>query len=66
MPKSRSRPKEKLISTRVTPTIKSIVFNEAEREGLTISEWLRNLIVVELRRRNLLPRVPQVPRIKEG
>ncbi|MFQ6076532.1 MAG: hypothetical protein ACE5OY_03275 [Candidatus Bathyarchaeia archaeon] len=65
MPKSRSGLKEELVSTRVTPEIKSTILSQAQREGLTISEWLRNLVISELKARNLLPRAPQMPRIKE-
>ena len=63
MPKSQSGLKENLVSTRVTPAIRNVILAVARREGITISEWLRNLIIEELRKRDLLPRVPEMPRI---
>ncbi|MHC1589773.1 MAG: hypothetical protein ACXQTQ_02285 [Candidatus Hecatellaceae archaeon] len=38
----------------------------ARSEGLDISEWLRNLIVVELKRRGSLPVVLVPPDIAAG
>lgn len=43
-----------LLAVRVTPRISKIVEQVAIREGLTISEWLRNLILRELKRTNML------------
>ncbi|RLI37834.1 hypothetical protein DRO55_00305, partial [Candidatus Bathyarchaeota archaeon] len=40
-----------LLCTRVTPVIKEAVQRESQMEGLTTSEWLRNLIVKELKER---------------
>jgi Flp pilus assembly protein TadB len=51
VPKSASESKTELLTTRVTPRIKSIVVQIAQREGLDVSEWLRNLVVSELRKR---------------
>lgn len=66
MPRSESVSKEEFVSTRVAFTIKNVILAEARREGVTISEWLRNLIVSELRRRDLLPpRVPHAPSFKK-
>jgi len=46
-----------LIATRVTPKIKNIIAQMAYREGLSVSEWLRNLIVVELKKNEALPMI---------
>jgi len=35
--------------------IREAVVREAQKEGLTTSEWLRNLIIKELKERNALP-----------
>jgi len=45
-----SESKTELLTTRVTPHIKSIIIQITQREGLDVSEWLRNLIVNELRK----------------
>jgi hypothetical protein len=55
MPKREGSVKEEFLSTRVTFAIKDSVFNEAQTEGLTPSEWLRNLVVKELKERQALP-----------
>jgi len=55
MPKSKADVKSTLVSTRVTPDIKSIVLKEALTEGLTISEWIRFLIVREISRKKRAP-----------
>ena len=55
MPRKSSEPKKELVATRVTPFIKDIIAQEARKEGLDISEWLRDLVVRELRRREALP-----------
>jgi len=63
MPRKSSNPKIVLIATRVTPKIKSIIAQMAYREGLSVSEWLRNLIVVELKRNEALPKINRIPEI---
>ena len=55
MPRKSSNPKTVLIATRVTPKIKKIMIQMAHREGLSVSEWLRNLIVMELKKNDALP-----------
>jgi hypothetical protein len=47
--------KNVLLATRVTPKISQTVRQLAYREGLTVSEWIRNLIVAELKKSNMLP-----------
>ena len=61
MPRKSLNPKTVLIATRVTPQIKEIIAQMAYREGLSVSEWLRNLIVVELKKNEALPRISRIP-----
>lgn len=61
MPRNSSNPKSVLLATRVTPKIKAIVEQMAIREGLSVSEWLRNLIVVELKESEALPSILKIP-----
>ncbi len=65
MPKTGTDVKDSLLCTRVTPLIKKVVLQQASIEGLSSSEWLRNLIVKELRARNALPTVFKVPEVEE-
>ena len=55
MGKASSYTKDNLLATRVTPRISENVKQLAYREGLNVSEWLRNLIVAELKKTNSLP-----------
>lgn len=64
MPRTESETKDALLTTRVTPQIKEVVEQQASREGLTASEWLRNLVIKELKNENLLPTVFKVPRTR--
>ncbi|MBS7620372.1 hypothetical protein KEJ21_07000, partial [Candidatus Bathyarchaeota archaeon] len=52
-----------LIATRVTPHVKAIIDQVAKREGLTVSEWLRNLIITDLKNRGTLPTLLVFPDI---
>ncbi len=54
MPRSKGVHKEALISTRVVSKIAEAVEDAANAEGLTVSEWVRNLIIKELKDRGLL------------
>lgn len=54
-------PKNVLLATRVTPRIRDIVVQMAQHEGLNVSEWMRNLIVSELKRNDALPNVIRAP-----
>ncbi len=68
MPKIKSETKDSIIYLRITNTIKSLVTYQATQEGITPSEWLRKIIIKELRERNALPatfKVPTVPRTLE-
>jgi len=51
VPRNASESKTELLTTRVTPHVKSIIVQITQREGLDVSEWLRNLVVIELRKR---------------
>ncbi|MFQ6095799.1 MAG: hypothetical protein ACE5NN_06615 [Candidatus Bathyarchaeia archaeon] len=66
MPKIEGDMKVELLCTRVTSAIKEAVTRESHVEGLTTSEWLRNLIVKELKEREALPRVYRFPRLEKA
>jgi len=55
VPKIQGDLKTELLCTRLTSMIREAVVREAQKEGLTTSEWLRNLIIKELKERNALP-----------
>lgn len=57
MPRNNANPKTVLLATRVTPNIKYLISQLAQREGLAVSEWLRNIVVMELKRNQALPAV---------
>lgn len=61
IPRNNSNPKSVLLATRVTPKIKAIVEQMALREGLSVSEWLRNLVVLELKNSEALPSILRIP-----
>ena len=63
MPQKTGTPKTVLLATRVTPRIRDIVVQMASREGLNTSEWLRNLIILELKKGEALPNVIREPSI---
>jgi len=65
MPKTSFEAKTSLVATRVTPYIKVIIEQQASREGLTSSEWVRNLIIKELKAEKLLQMVFKTPKIRE-
>ena len=54
MPRKGSDLKTELIATRVTPAIKRAISREARRVGLDVSEWLRMLIINELKRSGVI------------
>ena len=54
--RSKGQTKDILLATRVTPRISENVKQMAYREGLNVSEWLRSLIIAELKRTDSLPR----------
>lgn len=61
MPQKSGTPKTVLLATRVTPRIRDIVVQMASREGLNVSEWMRNLIIMELKRAEALPNILRAP-----
>ena len=63
MPQKTGPPKNMLLATRVTPRIRDIVVQMAQREGLNVSEWMRNLIIMELKRTEALPSVLRAPNL---
>jgi len=52
--RSQSNAKTILLATRVTPRINDLIKQMAYREGLHVSEWIRNIIVNELKKNGLL------------
>jgi hypothetical protein len=54
MPMKNSDNKSELLATRVTPRLKDIIVHEARAEGLDVSEWMRNVLIDELKRRGAL------------
>jgi hypothetical protein len=64
MPRTSFDAKTSLVCTRVTPYIKQILEQQASREGLTASEWVRNLIIKELKAEDLLQMVFKTPKIR--
>jgi len=63
LPRIEGDTKGELLCTRVTSAIKEAVIHESQIEGLTPSEWLRNLIVKELKARGALQSVYRFPSI---
>lgn len=53
------------MATRVTPRIKELVEQMAYREGLNVSEWVRNIIINELKRTQMLSNQIREPKILE-
>jgi len=61
MGRSHGTPKSVLIATRVTPAINAKIKQVAFREGLYVSEWIRQLIISELRKQDMLGRPLHFP-----
>ena len=53
--------KSVLLATRVTPGINAKIKQMAFREGLYVSEWIRQLIISELKKQNVLGNPLQIP-----
>ena len=47
--------KTEMLAVRVTKPIKDAVVMVAQSEGVDVSEWMRSLIISELRKRGALP-----------
>ncbi len=56
MGRSHGVPKSVLLATRVTPGINEKVKQMAFRDGLYVSEWIRQLIITELKNQDMLGR----------
>jgi len=65
MPKIEGNLRDELLCTRVTVVIKEAVIHESQVEGLTPSEWVRNLVVKELKERGALQRVYRFPNLEK-
>ena len=61
MGRSHGIPKSVLLATRVTPGINEKIKQLAFREGLYVSEWIRHLIISELRNQDMLGKPLQAP-----
>ena len=61
MGRSNGIPKSVLLATRVTPGINEKIKQVAFREGLYVSEWIRQLIISELKNQDMLGRPLHVP-----
>ena len=61
MGRSNGVPKSVLLATRVTPGINAKVKQMAFREGYYVSEWIRQLIIAELKNQEMLGRPIQAP-----
>ena len=64
MGRSNGIPKSILIATRVTPGINEKIKQVAFRQGLYVSEWIRQLIINELKEQDMLGRPIQAPKSK--
>jgi hypothetical protein len=56
MPRVKSS-KNASVAFRLNPRIAELVSQVASSEGMNVSEWIRSLIVEELKRRGLLPMI---------
>jgi len=63
MPKTNGDTKTELLCTRVTSTIRQAIEHEARLEGLTPSEWIRSVIVKDLKERKALPAIFKLPKL---
>ena len=66
LPKIKSNAKNAFVYIRVTNAIKDIITYQAAKEGITPSEWIRALIIKELKERGTLPPLFRVPETEEG
>jgi hypothetical protein len=66
MGRSSGTAKTKLIATRVTPRISRIIKAVAASEGLYASEWVRKVIITELKNSKLLTTSINHPIIEES
>ena len=57
--------KKDILNIRISPRIKRLIEQVALNEGLSASEWVRILIINELRRRGVLRRILAPPGMGE-
>ena len=62
MGRSNGIPKSVLLATRVTPNIEAKIKQMAFREGLYVSEWIRQLLISELKEQNMLGNTLRSPK----
>lgn len=65
MPRIKSQVKRSSIYVRLTKNIKDLVVYQASQEGITPSEWVRNLIIKELKERKVLPTIFRLPEVED-
>jgi len=64
LPKKRRNIKTVTLNIRISPHIKRLIDQVAFSEGMATSEWVRNLIVNDLRKRGVLHRILTPPSIE--
>jgi hypothetical protein len=57
--------KSTIIALRLNPRIAELVSQAASNDCMNVSEWIRSLIVEELKRRGLLPSAQQPSKVEE-
>jgi antitoxin component of RelBE/YafQ-DinJ toxin-antitoxin module len=65
LPKTKAETKDAIIYLRLTSKIRNQIEYQAAQEGVTTSEWLRKLVIKELRERNALPTTFRMPNLIE-
>lgn len=66
MPGRKNTLKRNTLSIRVTPYVKRLIEDVAYMEGLTASEWVRMIIVRELKNRGVLKAIPLEEQFEES
>ena len=66
MSRKRLMLKKDTLNIRISPRIKRLIEQVAYSEGLAASEWVRILIINELRRRGVLRKIQVPPGLEEG
>jgi len=57
--------KKDILNVRISPRIKRLIEQVAFSEGLAASEWVRNLIINELRKRGVMHKILAPPGVEE-
>jgi hypothetical protein len=65
LPKTKSDTKKSFVYVRVTGTIKDLITQQSAREGVTPSEWVRGLIIKELKELKTPLPLFKAPRLEE-